>query len=176
MDISNKTHRLFFALWPTDQVRLSIINEFYGLPQQEGIVIDPANVHLTLHFLGVVDESSAACLHAEAQALNAQKFCLDLDTFGHFDKTKIFWMGAGIVPDQLTNLHRMLEIVLMNCGYKAESRRYTPHVTLMRNYQQLDFSQSDFSIHWKIDDFSLVESIRDTNGVTYKVIARYPMQ
>ena len=51
--MTKKTNRLFFALWPTEQVRRSIVDAALPLSSQlEGRSIRPQNLHITLHFIG----------------------------------------------------------------------------------------------------------------------------
>ena len=66
-----------------------------------------------------------------------------------------------------------------NCDYQQEKRVYAPHVTLMRKCVNPLTSQVagqiDFSIPWFINEFVLVESHSDKQGVNYQVIEKYPL-
>jgi 2'-5' RNA ligase len=176
MNNPRKTLRLFFALWPTTKVRQSIVETFSRLPRQiKGRVIRPQNLHVTLHFVGQVTEPSKDCIHAAAQSVNAQTFQLNLDCFGHFPKAKIFWMGPQNVPAQLVHLHQKLGDAIADCGFKSETRPFSPHVTLMRKCSKPGIAQSDFSLPWRVEEFVLVESITCKEGVNYQVIEKYPL-
>ena len=171
-----KTHRLFFALWPTDQVRQSIVELISQLPQQiNGRVIQPQNLHETLHFVGQVTESTKDCMHAAAQSVNAQTFQLNLDCFGHFPKAKIFWIGSQTMPARLVHLHKKLGDAIADCGFKCETRPFSPHVTLMRKCSKPGTAQRAFSLPWRVEEFVLVESITYKEGVNYQVIEKYPL-
>ena len=171
-----KTHRLFFALWPTDKVRQSLVELISQLPRQiNGRAIQPQNLHVTLHFVGQVTEPTKDCMHAAAQSVNAQTFQLNLDCFGHFPKAKILWMGSQNTPAQLTQLHKKLGVAIENCGFNSDTRAFSPHVTLMRKCRKPDTAQSEFSLPWCIEEFVLVESITYKEGVNYQVIEKYPL-
>jgi len=171
-----KTHRLFFALWPSDQVRRSIGEVLSSLPANiNGRAVQPLNLHETLHFVGQVTESTKVCMHTVAQSINAEAFQLNLDRFGHFSRAKIFWLGSQEIPEQLTRLHKELGIAIAGCGFNVESRAYNPHVTLMRKCRQADTAQIEFSIPWRVEEFVLVESITYQEGVKYQVIEKYPL-
>jgi len=171
-----KTCRLFFALWPSDQVRRSISDVLSSLPAKiNGRAVQAHNLHETLHFVGQVTESTKDCMHAAAQSINAEAFQLNLDRFGHFSKAKIFWLGTQDTPVQLTRLHKELGIAIAECGFNIEKRPFTPHITLSRKCRQVETAQIEFSIPWQVEEFVLVESITYQEGVNYQVIEKYPL-
>jgi len=176
MNNRQKTYRFFFALWPSDQVRQSIVEEISSLPlQSKGRVITPNNLHVTLHFVGQVTESTKDCMHTAAQSVDAEAFQLNMDKFGHFPKSKIFWMGAQSSPSQINQLHQKLGAAIKDCGFNPDTRQFSPHVTLMRKYSGPVPAQIDFSIPWHVEEFVLVESITYKEGVKYQVIEKYPL-
>ena len=173
MNPSQKTHRLFFALWPIGRVRSSINDVFLKSPQPAGRMMDEHNLHVTLHFLGQVTESERACLHAAAQSVKAVKFQINLDHFGRFAKAKIFWMGLDNIPVLLSQLHQALGDAIVGCGFKRDERSYAPHVTLMRKCVNPVMPREDFVINWCVDEFVLVESVQGVSGVEYRVVETY---
>ena len=176
MNNSIKTHRLFFALWPSDLVRRSITEVLSCLPTKiDGRAVPTQNLHVTLHFVGHVTESTKDCMHAAARSVDAEAFQFDMDTLGHFPKAKIFWMGAQSSPLQLTQLHKKLGAAIEGCGFDADTRPFSPHVTLMRKSVHPAMKYEDFSIPWTVDEFVLVESVQDEAGVNYRVLERYSL-
>jgi RNA 2',3'-cyclic 3'-phosphodiesterase len=174
--MNSKTRRLFFALWPPEQVRRSIIESASPLMNElDGRKIQPHNLHITLYFIGQADAELKDCLHQAALKVAARPFSLVLDCFGHFRRAKIFWMGAQDSPVELSNLHAELGEALSECGYQREKRPYKPHISLMRKTTKSVVRQQNFSIHWPVDAFVLVESIQDASAVNYQVIERYPL-
>ena len=171
-----KTHRLFFALWPSDQVRQAILNVLSSLPAQlNGRVMQTQNLHATLHYVGQVTDSTKDCMHAAAQSVKAEGFQLNLDRFGLFPKAKIFWMGVQNTPDQLMQLHNKLGIALEDCGFIVDTRAYAPHLTLLRKCRGPVPENMNFSIPWRVEEFVLVESITYKEGVKYQVLERYSL-
>ena len=171
-----KTHRLFFALWPSEQVRQSIVEVLSSLPPQvNGRVIQQQNLHATLHYVGQVAESTKDCMHAAAQSVKAEAFQLNLDRLGLFPKAKIFWMGAQNTPEQLMQLHKKLGLALEDCGFVTDKRAYVPHLTLLRKCREPVPENINFSIPWRVEEFVLVESITYKEGVKYQVLERYSL-
>ena len=172
-----KTHRLFFALWPPAQVRESIVKTAIPLLDElDGRTIQAKNLHITLHFIGSVTEDMKACIHKSAQSVIAKPFDISLDCFGHFSKAKIFWMATQEAPAELSQLHQNLGKVLSVCDFHSDQRPYSPHVSLLRKSKKNRIDFPEFSINWHVDEFVLLESSSDADGVSYKVIETYPIQ
>jgi len=174
------TRRLFFALWPTDQIRSIITDKFSQLQiNPQGRVLRQHNLHMTLHFLGQVTDQQRCCMHDAALSVAEYSFQLQLDHFDQFPKAKVFWMGMKYVPTKLVRLHQALGSTLERCGFKSDVRPFFPHVTLMRkcHISQTEFNTDQFApaISWRVDDFVLVESISDGREVNYQVIEKYPL-
>ena len=168
--------RLFFALWPNNQVRQSIVDVSSAIPfLGHSRVTQPENLHITLHFLGQVESERRACMQQVVGDLNNKSFLVNLDCLGCFKKAKIFWMGNKHQSVELVQLHRDLGESLANCGYQSESRQYKPHVTLMRKCVDPLDGNKDFIIPWYVDEFVLVESVSRSDGVHYQVIEKYPL-
>ena len=176
MDNPNKTSRLFFALWPDEQTRQSVVDTFSQFPPPKNArVLQPHNLHVTLHFIGQVTDETKHNMHLAAQKVNSKKFVIDLDCCGHFSKAKIFWMGCKKPPSALLQLRDDLGHSLERCDYISEASAYIPHVSLMRKYAKYDAmplleNPLAFSIPWLVDEFVLIES----QGGNYQVIERYP--
>ena len=171
-----KTHRLFFALWPSDQARRSITEVLSSLPPQvNGRVMQTQNLHSTLHYVGQVTESTKDCMHAAAQSVKAEGFQLNLDRLGLFPKAKILWMGSQNTPEKLLQLHKKLDTALEDCGFVTDERAYELHLTLLRKCRGPVPENINFSIPWRVEEFVLVESITYKEGVKYQVLERYSL-
>ena len=173
-----KSRRLFFALWPDDAVRNEIISRFEQMPQHatQAKKMQPGNMHITLHFIGNVDSAMAACLHQAAQTVRSTGFTLQLDTVGYFKSPQIFWMGCAQLPEGLRVLHQQLAEVLLPCGYQAESRPFTPHITLLRKLRDPGTRVAFEPVHWDVKSFSLIESLSSGEGVMYRPLENYFLQ
>ncbi|RDH83746.1 MAG: RNA 2',3'-cyclic phosphodiesterase [endosymbiont of Galathealinum brachiosum] len=171
-----KQKRLFFALWPDDQVR-SEISQVYSASsyaQAEGRSVVPQNLHLTLHFLGNVSLETCECVSNMASKIQLETFNLKLDNFGVFKKPKVFWMGVTDIPQPLMRLYIDLGEQLKDCDYRMEKRVFTPHVSLKRKINNFELKENPCSIvNWRVNRFALVESRSTENGVNYRPIEYY---
>jgi len=177
MTEDKKQHRLFFALWPGDEIRKQIVRAFAQTPQYNmpGRVMRPSNLHITLHFIGNVSSEQKDCLHQAAQTVKGEACTMRLDYYGHFYRARVFWLGCREIPQSLSTLYQDLGSALQACAYQMERRPYAPHVTLMRKLKRPGEMITPQAIEWPINEFVLVESVPVEQGVEYRVIERYPL-
>ena len=170
-----KTRRVFFGLWPDDSVRAAIVKQFAQMPQYhaQATRMTPNNLHLTLHFIGHVDSVMLDCLQLAAQKVTADAFNLQLDCTGYFLPPKVFWLGCTQTSHALQLLHQQLSEVLHPCGYVAESRAFSPHVSLLRKLQEPGEQVAVEAIDWPVQSFALIESLPSSSGVLYRPLQNY---
>lgn len=173
MPLESKQLRLFFALWPDDEVRqsLALINNKLA-SQHSGKSMRPENLHLTLAFLGNVAENSLECLVPMANAIEFKRFDLKLDHLELFSRAKIIWAGLENEPLELINLAKELHKGVLRCGIDLDTRAFKPHLTLIRKAKRLD-KQTIKTVNWSVNDFCLVSSVSKQDAVEYKVMYRW---
>ncbi|HAL62301.1 MAG TPA: RNA 2',3'-cyclic phosphodiesterase [Chloroflexi bacterium] len=99
--------------------------------------VDPANVHLTLKFLGNVpldriQEITAALREACA---GLSPFVMEVSGLGCFPTTnnpRVIWVGVQEETGRLKRLQERVEGSLAALGFKPEGRAFHPHLTLGR--------------------------------------------
>lgn len=167
------SQRLFFALWPDDGVRhiiatitKQVVAQHYGKP------VCVENLHLTLAFLGNVNQTQRDCVEAVAESISITPFSLCLDHLGVFPKPKVLWMGLQEQPDALMQLSEDLCRGAEGCGIALDKKTFNPHVTLMRKVKNLHALEIE-SVQWQVRDFCLVQSVSYPEGVEYRVIKRW---
>ncbi len=171
--------RLFvgIALPPELKLRLSLLAS--GVPGAKWV--DPGNYHLTLRFIGEVDEGRAADIDSALARIHAPSFDVTLTTVGHFG-LRMLWIGVERNP-ALQHLHEKIESALNRLGFAPEERRYTPHVTLARLKGTSDARlQAYLGEHalfraepFPVDRFSLVASYLTKSGAIYEDEADYAL-
>ena len=98
--------------------------------------VPPENVHLTLKFLGEIEEDLLPELSAavEESVAGTDPFDMALNGFGAFPSLRrpsVVWLG--IEPnDTLSALQEKLERALEGLGFPREDRPFRPHMTLGR--------------------------------------------
>jgi RNA 2',3'-cyclic 3'-phosphodiesterase len=129
-------------------------------------------LHLTLRFIGAVDDPTAADIIAVLLQIKASSFMLSLVGVGHFGGHTL-WVGVEKNP-ALICLQARIEDCLQRIGLAAEARPYVPHVKLahlkrrcsLRSFltENADFRAGPF----RVDGFSLIESRPGSDGAIYE--------
>lgn len=95
--------------------------------------IDPDRYHLTLRFLGDVDDVTARSFASALSEIQFDSFELRLTGLGSFGGNKPRALWAGIKPTEpLLRLQKAHERAARLAGEPAEPRNFMPHVTLAR--------------------------------------------
>jgi 2'-5' RNA ligase len=168
--------RVFFALWPDASVRSQISQLNQQLPVTEAgcHLIHPDNLHLTLHYIGVVSEDELACLSREVGTLQSASFKLILDHLGYFKRPRVLWLGCRVIPEGYNELLRQLADKIDGCGFKMEMGS-TPHVTLRRKVLSAELVTDIEQIEWQVAQFALVQSLSVEGAVRYQLLEKYPL-
>jgi len=98
---------------------------------------DKEDFHITLVFLGEVDEKSIETLQSELYSITAHtSFDLNrsgLGTFGNKRQPRVLWLGVEN-NSQLDDLQQQVVQICEIIGYKKEKRAYTPHITIAKKW------------------------------------------
>jgi 2'-5' RNA ligase len=172
--------RLFvgIALPPELELRLSLLAS--GVPGARWV--DPGNYHLTLRFIGEVDEGMASDVDAVLLHIQAKRFDVVLAGVGHFGD-RMLWAGVEKSPP-LVHLRDRVESALVRLGLEPETRRYAPHVTLARLRNASGAKLQEFLAEhalfraepFPVEKFSLVASYLTKAGSIYEDQADYELE
>lgn len=95
---------------------------------------EEGNHHITLTFIGTVDEPTAEDIDDALEDVRAKKFQITvtgMNSFAQGDDPKVLWAGVSPSPD-LSRLKEKIDRALEQRKLPFENRKYTPHVTLAR--------------------------------------------
>jgi RNA 2',3'-cyclic 3'-phosphodiesterase len=168
--------RLFFALWPDQQVRTEIQSFASQLSLGTARLVASRNTHITLAFLGNVDEETTTAINRGANSVCMKSFSLTLDRLGWWKKPKIAWLAPTDYPPELPQLASELARLAKGCGVNLDERPYRPHLTLVRKLAQPLADCHVQPIFWNIKEFCLVESNSTEEGVKYQVKESWPLK
>lgn len=171
-----KVQRLFLALWPDDELRKHIKRNSKSLLRHGGgrpVALE--NIHITLVFLGNVDQQQQACIEQVADSVQCPIFELRLDKAGHWPRPRVLWLGCEETPGALKKLVADLYQGIRRCGLELDSRPYQAHLTLMRKVNKPPADLTVEPVAWPLDRFVLVKSTTHAEGVKYEVIREWPL-
>jgi 2'-5' RNA ligase len=97
----------------------------------------PSNIHLTLKFLGAVEETriQRVAKAVERAAAGINHFEIEVSGAGCFPSPRsprVLWIGISEIPDALKQLYANLEDELDREGFAREKRKFSPHLTIGR--------------------------------------------
>jgi 2'-5' RNA ligase len=176
-DRAVQTHRLFFALWPTDALRGTLAGRVAALaPPGSGRVQRAEQLHLTLEFLGAVPAARLQALRDVAAAVRGEPFELVLDRVEYWRRPRVLCLVAREVPAALAALVQSLRTELASRGFEPECRPYRAHLTLARKVGQLPHLAPTDPVHWPATDFALVESVTERAGSIYRPVGAWSLR
>jgi RNA 2',3'-cyclic 3'-phosphodiesterase len=98
--------------------------------------ITPERLHITVRFIGHVDDASAARIRTVLEpAIAVPSFTLSVEQLGWFPPSgqpRVLWAGLAGERDRLSAVEREVTARLAQVGVPPESRPYSPHLTLGR--------------------------------------------
>ena len=123
--------RLFTGLEIPPDVGRSLATLRGGLPGARWI--DPENYHVTLRFIGDIDDLAANEIASTLLRINRRPFEVSLQGLSSFGGKKPRAVVATVVPNRpLMELQAELERLMQRFGLDPEGRKFIPHVTLAR--------------------------------------------
>jgi 2'-5' RNA ligase len=174
--------RLFTGLEIPKAVGESLALLRGGLPGARWI--DPENYHVTLRFIGDVDDDIAQEIAWLLGKVRRKDFELRLDGLQSFGGRRPRAVIAAVAPSQsVMELQAEHERLLRRVGLDPEARKYTPHVTLARLRDTSSFEVAEYlsaraafrSPPFSVSRFVLFSSRASVGGGPYVVEAVYPL-
>jgi 2'-5' RNA ligase len=152
-----------------------------GLPGARWI--DPENYHLTLRFIGDVDDEIAREIAWLLGKVRRKDFELRLDGLQSFGGRKPRAIVAAAASQSLMDLQGEHERLMQRAGLDPEGRKYTPHVTLARLRDTTSFDVAEYlsaraafrSEPFTVSRFVLFSARASVGGGPYVVEAAYPL-
>jgi len=174
--------RLFIGLEIPRHIGESLSMMRGGLPGARWI--DPENYHLTLRFIGDIDDALAREIAGVLGRVQRRPFELRLDGLTSFGGRKPRAVIAAATPAApLIELQAEQERLLQRLGLEPEGRKFTPHVTLARLRESSSRQVADYlharahyrSAAFPVTRFVLFSSRASVGGGPYVVEEAYPL-
>ena len=154
--------------------------------------VEPRGVHLTLKFLGYVDEAKVPAL-VQALTRACEGFVpleVALSGLGVFpspSRPRVAWVGLSGGVEKLLRLQEGVEKVLSPFGFPREERAFTPHLTIARlregvapqearAFGEAFLRASPESVSFKVEGISLMKSQLTPTGALYTRLAFIPFR
>ncbi|SIQ68067.1 2'-5' RNA ligase [Rhizobium sp. RU35A] len=175
--------RLFTALEIPRNAAMSLSLLRGGLPGARWI--DVENYHITLRFIGDIDNRTADEIVNRLDRIDREEFQISLSGIGSFGSKKPHSLWAGVSPSpEMNALQAEIERICQRVGLPPDPRKFTPHVTLAR----LKSSRLDDVVHYlsgrgnfhttpfTVGRFVLMSSKESVGGGPYLTEEVFPLQ
>jgi 2'-5' RNA ligase len=184
--------RVFCAIDLPETIRAKISDHVKYLredvPEAHASWVNPANIHLTLKFIGEIPKfrvgelSKAASRAAEMSG----HFAIRIEQAGAFPKDgppRVLWIGIDDFLGKLAELQTRLEEECATAGFAKEGRAFHPHLTIARlrkpqgartlahSHRELGFEPLEF----EVDKLLVIQSELGRDGSKYTVVSQHPL-
>ena len=168
----SKPQRLFFALVPDRGVidRVARLQRELGA---EGRAAKPRQFHVTLAFLGMQRPEVVPDILDIAGRLSFEPCKVLMDRVGQFQRAGVLWLGASEVPASLQRFQHDLVGGLLDAGIGYDRKPWKFHLTLYRKMRKMPPTMDPVAIEWRLEGFSLIESVGVKNGVEYHPVGQW---
>ncbi len=177
--------RLFIALPVEDSVRANLARVGTAADARGVSWVKPENLHVTLAFLGTVEEhriddvEDAAFAATEGFVGPLRLAAQGIGAFPNDRRAKVLWAGlTGDVPT-LIKLQAALANELRAAGFELDDKRFHPHITLarLRVPQPVPNRLARLQEYgeWSVGELQVVESRLHPAGARYVVRADVPL-
>jgi 2'-5' RNA ligase len=186
--------RTFIAVALSDQAREALRREISSLAKALPSIrwVNVANLHLTLAFLGDLDDDGVASAHeaTQAAALQDAPFALALDRLGTFGPThapQVIWSGVGGSVPELRQIQARLASELDARDFSPQEHPdYAPHLTLARVKERLSSPELAtlqqrmntplaHTATWTVTTLDVMKSELVRPAARYTTLASYPL-
>ena len=151
--------------------------------------IDPANMHLTMAFLGDTEEEliKVVSIMLKQECTGFGNFIFKLKgagVFKNYRDPRVIWIGIEN-NEKLMKLNEEINIGLKDSGFRLEDRPFNPHITLgriksIRNqvaFQSALEKYKDTLIQEiQVEEVILFESILKPTGPVYKITGKFSLK
>lgn len=145
--------------------------------------VEPKNIHITMRFLGDILPRMIDPIHEVMKKISFSAFDCEVRGLGAFPNLhhpRVVWAGIRKGATELKNVSEQLEPSLRQLGFRADSKGFSPHLTLARvktgrNKTELarcvqDSVDFDFGIV-RADCLMLKKSVLTPKGPIYSTLA-----
>lgn len=177
--------RAFIAIDLDREIKSALVTLVHGLKALRADVrwVDAGGMHLTLKFLGPIEESRALRVRGIMDEVGRRHapLSLRLEGTGAFPSDRaprVLWAGVAAEPGLLA-LQEDLDAALEAEGFERERRAFTPHLTLgrvkgpdglARAMAELGAHRGDAFGAMTVRTLALFESVLRPEGAEYRIV------
>ncbi len=187
--------RTFIAIEIPENVKDEIIKIQKQIPEFKGKLTEPENLHLTLKFLGEVDENKIEEVKERLREIKYNPFETEIDSIGFFSEKfiRIIWLHLKNcnelqeqIDERLKGLFEKVHSVPFHSPLTSQmkEKRFMSHLTIARVKSIRDkkeFIENLYKIiipkmKFYVDRFYLNKSVLTSKGSIYENVESYRLK
>jgi len=172
--------RSFISIDLPEEIKTEIQKVQKTLPNFVGKLVEKENLHLTLKFLGEIDEEKLEKIRKILAKINFAEFKMGVEEIGIFSEgfIKIIWVGLS----GCEKLQKEIDGSLKDLFKKEE--RFMGHLTIAR-VKNVDDKKGFIlelkkisvpKMEFKVKNFYLMKSDLNKKGPIYSIIEKFPLK
>ena len=177
-------NRLFISLNIPNNVINNILEIRNSIWNSSELRWEPSSkLHLTLKFIGDVDQNKTDLLADRLKLINDSKSInCSIEKFGFFyrdDIPTILWAGL-VIDDKILQITKSIDEVLSEFSIESDKKKFKPHITLLRlrkdpgiNFVNKFKNFSFEPILFQSNSITLYKSVLEQSGSKYYEIKKY---
>lgn len=172
--------RIFIALSLPKAVKEEIKKIQEKLPEFIGKNTEFENLHLTVKFLGDVNNKQLEMILEKLKEIDLKKFPVEINGLGVFTESyiRIIWLHLNGAEELQRQIDKKLE------AFFEKENRFMSHVTIARVKHILnkpvflkELNKISFNkINFVVDKFYLMESILSSDGSEYEMLKEFSLK
>ncbi len=145
--------------------------------------VEPENLHITLKFIGEVDDSRVPAIKDLLSSVQTHPFTINARGVGAFPSSsspRVVWVGIREGFEDLVALSRDIDDLLVSEGIPRERKASHPHITIGRvkryDPEITRFLARDIDLEFgsfTFERFALFRSTLTPDGPIYDILAEY---
>ncbi len=183
--------RAFIAIELPEEIK-NYLNKLQGQLKTSGADVkwvEPQNIHLTLKFLGEIDDTLLAKINGilQSAASARNEFYMRLREVGAFpgiSSAKVIWVSIDEGDKEVKEIAGELEENIAKIGIPQESRAFSSHITIGRSKSGLNRlnllqllkeaadSPAGENLRFMVKKISLFKSTLTPKGPVYEILKR----
>jgi RNA 2',3'-cyclic 3'-phosphodiesterase len=173
--------RTFIAFELPEEVKSSLGEIISGLRSKSGGVkwVQPQGLHVTLKFLGDIEESLVPRLSRELDAIAREFLPLTvsftrLGAFPDLKRPRVLWAGLGGDTRAMSDIAGRVDKLCTSFGLEPEKRPFRAHITIgrLKIPTMVDLAQEVRESPFTIESIVLYKSELTPSGARYSVLHR----
>jgi 2'-5' RNA ligase len=174
----NDLKRVFIAINIPSQIKKELFEEFSKKLSKKLKIVKEENFHITLRFLGYLNDEALKELRKKLSQLNEKQFEIEIQGVGEFN-SRVLWIGIKKGNQELENLSKKINNIL-----NLSPEKFHSHITIARNkelkkkevLELIKKIQSNKKWVFKAKKISVMQSILLNKGPKYLELFFIPLR